>query len=132
MGCDIHLVLEQKNSEGRWVGLHSFNGVSDARRRNYALFTALANVRAGGGESGPKPKGLPDDASELTHLLFDDDVDLHSHTWWPLNDALPLFAAHHLGAELLEPGARHKVMSIFGLWDEEDPNQYRLCIAFDN
>ena len=149
MGADIHMVLERSTKEFGWVGIQTFASMSIynyaanegkgridtycsivARNRNYELFAKLAGVRG----DGPEPKGLPDDASPLTLMkLSEENDDLHSHTWWMLEQALPLFAAPHLGAQLLEPNARNNAMRMFGLYEgEDDAADYRLCIAFDN
>jgi hypothetical protein len=113
MGADIHLVLEEFDTERkRWVGKHDFSylqtcapsalsiyGRRDspeerrmlsplaqwrARTRNYRRFAKLAGVRG----DGPNPKGLPADASDLTLLvLSESNDDLHSHTWYSLREA---------------------------------------------
>ena len=156
MGCDIHMVLEQKTDNG-WVGLHAFPHLSgdtyyrapgatesttipidwlslDATGRNYGLFSKLADVRSENEGDGPAPKGLPKDASALTLLeLSEEDSDLHSHTWWMLDEALPIFMGHQMPEKILEDQRRHLAMRMFGLWEgENDAVDYRLYIAFDN
>lgn len=81
MGCDIHFHSEVKRN-GKWLH-HSEAKVS----RNYALFAKMADVRNWPGANPPiipisKPKGLPEDATELTKLHSEKyGVDGHSHSW---------------------------------------------------
>lgn len=139
MGADIHMVLEKKNADGVYVGLHNFpypcNKKSSyegwtARSRNYDLFADLAGVRG----DGPEPKGLPDDISLLAQMKIDaDGDDGHSHTYYGLKEAWPLFAAHLYGEEFLTDDRHHICYKLFGV-DTEDDNldDYRLIIWFDN
>ena len=79
MGCDIHFHSEVKR-KGVWQH-HSEAKIE----RNYALFAKMANVR--NGTKTPitpisKPRGLPEDATELTRLHSEKyGVDGHSHSW---------------------------------------------------
>ena len=79
MGCDIHFHSEVK-IRGKWHH-HSEQKVE----RNYILFAKMAGVR-----NDPKnpikpisiPKGLPEDATELTRLHSEwYGCDGHSHSW---------------------------------------------------
>jgi hypothetical protein len=54
MGADIHVVIQTMNSMGEWTTVYSDIDIG----RDYALFSALANVRGSGGSD---PKGLPID-----------------------------------------------------------------------
>lgn len=78
MGCDIHLHVEVKHADGRW--LH----YSQPRiERWYDLFAKMADVR-NSDEIDPisGPRGLPDDVSETTRLCHEwDDGDAHSESW---------------------------------------------------
>lgn len=148
MGCDIHMVLEKKHN-GAWVGLHSFpyaatqNKPTDTyplrlgsswavRSRNYELFADLAGVR-GEGTMGNEPRGVPDDASHLTDMEVEEDgPDGHSHTYMLLSEAWPLFLIHTLPGEILEANRRQLGMGLFGLSGDDDPDDYRLIIWFDN
>jgi len=152
MGCDIHLVLERKTEDYGWVGLHDFVGVtvdhSDkvkelaakeqvyissyagwrVRNRNYALFGALAGVR----HDGPEPRGVPEDASPLAKVILDGwNADGHSHTWYMLDEALPIFAAHVCPERLLEQGREFISNELFDV-DHGELANYRLIIFFDN
>ena len=97
MGCDIHMVLERKHGD-HWIGVDSFKGhycALDKRyawplatSRNYSRFAALAGVRG----DGPDPRGIPDDASELSKLQIADwGQDGHSHSWMSVAEAAPIF-----------------------------------------
>ncbi|MEI2419293.1 hypothetical protein V6O07_03395, partial [Arthrospira platensis SPKY2] len=102
MGCDIHLVVEQRYKD-QWVGVRTdrsipvaetglFNGaalpplIGD---RNYGFFAALAGVRG----KGPEPVGFPTDASLSAQMMYYPyEGDAHSASWLPLKD----FAARWL------------------------------------
>lgn len=80
MGCDIHFHSEVKRN-GKWEH-HSEAKIE----RNYALFAKMANVRnwASARPIVPisQPKGLPEDATELTKLHSEKyGIDGHSHSW---------------------------------------------------
>lgn len=99
MGCDIHMVLEQRHKNGHWIGVNNFGWVRDAlstyagesveftwrvRRRNYRLFAELAGVR-GEGSVPREPQGLPMAPSELTEMELDHwGGDAHSVSWLPV------------------------------------------------
>ena len=76
MGCDIHLVVEcRPKAGGKWIGLYSSHAPIPfdrllAMQRDYAFFGEIAEVR-GTSSRELAPKGLPDDASDLTTHLFD-------------------------------------------------------------
>lgn len=141
MGCDIHMVLERKSSDG-WVGLHNFQGCRGrdgrsaypvATERNYRLFAALAGVRG----EGPAPKGLPEDMSLLTkHLSSDWDGDGHSHSWIGLPEAVVEFNQRRYpeGETPVDPGSyRDKYPSSY--WfdvESDDVPEHRLVFWFDN
>lgn len=93
MGCDIHVYIEYKLGDGPWtldkghkvVDEGSYKYLEDAwaTGRDYALFARLAGVRG----SGPKPRGVPKDASELIKEYARDDEqygDNHSHSFHSL------------------------------------------------
>ncbi len=155
MGCDIHMVLEKKVGE-KWVGLHSFPYATTrntgsgndkypittgsgwmARERDYDLFADLAGVR-GDSTTGNKPRGEPDDISDLGRLMIDrDGGDGHSHTHMLLTEAWPLFVIHKLGGSIFDTMRKELGMSMFGFEDFDtdetpDTDNYRLIIWFDN
>lgn len=100
MGCDIHLVLEKRGKDGRWIGIDTYSGHQCgasgetkwewpiATNRHYRRFALLAGVRG----DGPPPKGLPDDISETGKFVADSWAgDGHSHSWLPLDEATRIF-----------------------------------------
>ena len=110
MGCDIHLVLEERDDAGKWIGVNTFQSHANVYRkpneearswpvaaeRNCQRFDRLANVfgcvliPVGGG--GFEPRGIPENASETTrHLVAKDGVDGHHHSWLPVTEAVKIF-----------------------------------------
>lgn len=104
MGCDIHMVVEAKADEGRWVAVNTMNVVRThndetgatitacpiAEDRNYKRFAALAGVRG----EGPAAKGLPSDLSETARYMVDQwGGDGHSHSHMSLAKAAVIFGA---------------------------------------
>ena len=95
MGCDIHMIVEEKIN-GKWVAVSIPSGFMSSSNwhqppcldRNYQRFSALAGVRG----TGPSPRGAPVDASETTMALIDEwDIDGHSHSYLPLDEAAQIF-----------------------------------------
>ena len=87
MGCDIHFHSEVKRN-GKWQH-YSSNSIP----RHYALFSKMAGVRNSNNNIVPisKPKGLPNDVTELTKLCSDDlGVDGHSHSWFNADEIVQL------------------------------------------
>jgi len=141
MGCDIHLVLEQRDADLGWVGIDTFAGHESsygrgynspaARSRNYKLFAALAGVRG----DGPTPRGIPEDASTTTRLLVKElGSDGHSHSWLPLIDAAREWNVERYTAEKLRDGYQEKFPESFwfGIDSEMDLSKYRVVFWFDN
>lgn len=139
MGCDIHLVLEQRTHD-KWVAINTFTGHHRAawtlktpddydwsspiaRSRNYKRFAALAGVRG----DGPAPRGLPPDASDTARLLSEQwGRDAHSHSWLLLAEAIEIWQATSG-----EP-AREFPGSYFFEVEASNPEDYRLLFWFDN
>lgn len=114
MGCDIHIVLERRNTDtGEWVGVRDYRGFSarlldfevDKRgygyawfslsQRDYSFFNDLCGVRGGGSSFGFPRRGLPEDASSLSRMyLSEDDPDLHSHSWLDMKELSGPLAAN--------------------------------------
>ena len=166
MGCDIHIVLERHDdSQGAWVGVRSYTGFrrklierDDAgnahtdgayvwwrlKARDYSFFSDLCGVRGGGSSFGFTCRGLPEDASTLSHhLLSEDDGDLHSHSWLDMKELsgplaankvpeskIPALVAERMG----NSGYNLKLLQDWVSDDIEDENidQWRLVFAFDN
>lgn len=149
MGCDIHMALERKY-KGCWIGIDAFRGHAmrfprenkfdrsypAATGRNYALFAKLAGVRG----EGPEPRGLPDDASELTRAETEAwDGDGHSHSWLPLSEALTAYLATIDDPVQLLTDNDHRVKYPAYYWfgvdcERNDPeiDDYRIVFWFDN
>ncbi len=142
MGCDIHLVLEQYDTDLGWVGVDTFESHEGGhgkgwcrpivRERNYKLFAAIAGVRG----EGPPPRGIPDDASATTRFLVKQwGEDGHSHSWLPLDDAAREWnAERYPGEKRLDPNdyrARFPKSFWFGV-DEDDATVFRVVFWFDN
>lgn len=141
MGCDIHLVLERKYGL-KWIAVDTFAGHEAAygkgwaspaaRSRNYERFAALANVRG----DGPQPRGLPDDISETTAMLFEDwESDAHSMSWLPLEEAAKVWLATEHGMKPDDFGAKYPQSHFFGVDESDDPSKrtkYRVVFWFDN
>jgi hypothetical protein len=82
MGCDVHCFAEVKY-KGRW----QFAG-EVYMERHYDIFSKMANVRNeedSGIEPISLPRGVPQDASDLTKVIMDD-VDYHSHSYLSLEE----------------------------------------------
>ncbi len=149
MGCDIHLVLEKKHGK-KWVGIDTFAGHQQpkwmvakgmsgysspiARERNYERFAALANVRG----PGPKPRGLPKDASDTTKLMVERwGGDGHSHSWLPLAEAANIFDKTN-GPQDSDDDfvSKYPTSHFFGVDVSEGSNEkisdYRVVFWFDN
>jgi hypothetical protein len=112
MGCDIHIAIEQFDTDtNKWVlhpsctveredpdpsdpedqGYMTINGPYHGR--NYALFARLADVRNDSGiEPISPPKGVPNDAStEYLEWVARWDMDGHSHSYLTLAELLDAF-----------------------------------------
>ena len=97
MGCDIHIVIEQKYGSN-WIGIINSESIPygtldpDPTMRNYQFFAALAGVRG----DGPEPKGIPEDASGLSRMYIEGrDKDGHSHSYMPLKDFISTWLSVH-------------------------------------
>lgn len=153
MGCDIHVVLEKKWND-MWVGVKEYTSTRGnvfnpqtrewserfifckTTTRNYDRFAKLAGVRG----EGPDPKGLPEDASDLSRMLYGDNCDLHSHSWHSLQEAAQIFLASEGDpAELFlldKPDPRRDEPYAYyfdvDLYDDESLDDYRIVYCFDN
>jgi len=77
MGCDIHAVIEFRESTGSWWP--AAGAVLNVR--NYGLFEAMAGVRGEESLAVAAPRGLPRDWckwSSVAHCLYDGG---HSASW---------------------------------------------------
>lgn len=100
MGTDIHVVEKKISSVGgetlekpEWHMIYSAspirneNGIqwSNIEERNYKRFAKLAGVRG----EGPRPLGMPLNASIATRHLFEEEGD-HSCSYMPLEQFLKI------------------------------------------
>ncbi len=151
MGCDIHVVIEKKFGD-KWIGLEELRprpyyrfdlelqkhigpefSICRGRERNYDLFAALAGVRG----DGPEPKGLPDDASELSSAVLGGDGDCHSHSWCTLDEYVEnLLATVGSPAEIFladkHPAVVDPYKYYFNMYAPDEDEEYRVVFAFDN
>lgn len=116
MGCDIHIVLEQKY-KGNWVGMKC----STAENRYYDRFAKMAGVRG----EGPDAKGLPEDSSLLSQMLSFEGF--HNHSWLSLKQAIKCY--NHDG----EVSDDTVLSQYFDLYiDPSVYKNYRIVFWFDS
>ena len=85
MGCDIHLHIEVK-IEGIW---HHYAAPSISR--NYYLFEKMAGVRGDENNAISPPKGIPNDATALTNIVYqNEECDAHSESWLGIDEIMKL------------------------------------------
>lgn len=120
MGCDIHMVREEKVN-GKWLGA----SICDIDR-SYLYFGALAGVCKDDVAHHP-PRGVPEDASGTYKDLVEYwGVDGHSHSYLSpkeMEDALNECEKHITGFTL-PMGAPNPE------WDKG--SEVRYCFFFDN
>lgn len=142
MGTDIHYIVEKKWN-GKWLGL--FGNEPDpgddvpANERSYQIFTRLAKVRAevteerGYSADGYAPRGVPEDASELTRYQTEEnDGGGHTFSWLTLEEFCGVFVK--LAEERGVPGyyGPFPWEKIFGYFSVDSPKHYRVVFWFDN
>ena len=127
MGCDIHMLIERRDDQGRW---HMWTQVfgEAARERNYKRFAALAGVRG----DGPDAKGLPIDLSEDAAFAKENGYALgeHSFSWLPLAEAATIFDATDWNDKKYQRWMRD-AYHYFNVSDE-DLAPWRLVFGFDS
>lgn len=160
MGCDIHIVLEKRydvKGEKHWVGVRRYNYMNKSilghefdkdgwpmigyriKSRNYDFFNELCGVRGGSSSFGYTPRGLPDDASHLSHAELGDDIDLHSHSWLSMDELRPVLAKCfapqlvklRFNGEQADP-LRVLIEDDIGDDGGNEAENWRLVFAFDN
>lgn len=159
MGCDIHMVLERKTDNG-WLGMHSFDptpinkykgGSSEpdatwawweVTNRYYERFGAMAGVRT----SGPEPRGIPYDASQLALYGIDRwGIDAHSHSWLYAGEFIKILCAEESVPKNIKIAYTQGLLDGGDKWfyavadrflgfldDDASPNDYRVVFFFDN
>jgi hypothetical protein len=98
MGCDIHLDVEVRTSDGTWQalprarrpnGFGSSYAVDHYDGRNYGLFAILADVRNDGFKPISPRRGVAPDVSSVHRKRTEDYMwDGHSHSWHTLRHLL--------------------------------------------
>jgi len=136
----LNEILEDVPSKFRWVSADKWE-IEDGNwhvdynleyygRRNYYLFSILADVRNGSGvEPINYPKGIPDDASSgYLYMCAQWDSDAHSHSYFTLEDLLNVdwseYDSDRIGG-FMETLERMKKI-------DKDPFNVRCCFFFDN
>lgn len=161
MGADIHMYVERKLSNGSWATVQTFEPVDktamgmksdnaydwmfyDVTSRDYGLFAALAGVRG----DGPKPLGVPDDASPL-YLQYVQDWagDGHSHSWCSATEFVNTYVStmdsdtptvKRFASWVLDVGSNNAVLRFLDVYcsvrvsENGDADDYRFCFFFDN
>lgn len=141
MGTDIHYVVEKKWN-GKWLGL--FGNEPDpgfdvpANERSYLTFTRLAKLRAevtderGYSAEGYDPRGVPENASELTRYQIEEHAFGHTYSWLTLEKFCGVFVK--LAEEHGNPGCygARPWEKIFGSFWVDSPERYRVVFWFDN
>jgi len=120
MGCDIHMWLEHEhkyhNATSNWWPFGSEIGGD----RDYELFARMAGVRG----DGPEPKGWPENIGWCAEAHAPGvDADLHSHTWFTLEEFEPLIRDCGVSYMALAAAARAFVLA---------GHDVRILVAFDN
>lgn len=97
MGCDIWLHCEYKKN-GAWHNCDNFIWNDKEEKyeweqlywgRNYDLFGILAGVRSREFPMIDNPRGIPDDISDKTKELYEDDKEYtHSHSYITMRELL--------------------------------------------
>jgi hypothetical protein len=145
MGCDIHYCVEVKDKErNRWVGVFNSDepltavlwehrdkfAIWQFDQRHYDFFARLAGVRG----DGPDPKGLPEDASDLTLLHGCGD---HSHSYCTFREFWT--AKYADDEEKIAAAMRSKIENgddpiakEFLRWGYYDLDEVRVCFGFDS
>jgi hypothetical protein len=136
----LNEILEDVPSKFRWVSADKWE-IEDGNwhvpynleyynRRNYYLFSILADVRNGSGvEPINYPKGIPDDASTgYLYMCVQWDSDAHSHSYFTLEELLNVdwseYESDRIGG-FMETLERMKKI-------DKDPFNVRCCFFFDN
>jgi len=138
MGCDIHGVIEVRDGE-HWIGIRTLHPHTSymknangsrfsaplASSRNYERFAALAGVRG----EGPAARGLPDDASDTSRWMFENEGE-HTPSWLTLKEAAPIFlATEHY--EMTDFDQKYPCYAYFGI-ENDIADRCRLVFWFDS
>ncbi len=165
MGCDIHLFVEKKiyniigfEKKEYWISIdkwtkneyfHFYPNEPEWEvsienemysKRNYFLFSILANVRNKDNSIIPIsiPRGLPDDVTKEIKILSDyEGADGHSHSWLSVKEILE----YNWNQEYFKDGKKYLYRDICSefidgfipeLLKIADPKDLRIVFWFDN
>lgn len=127
MGCDIHVVIEEK-VDGRWLGVSASDRLKDRpeyAQRDYDFFAAIANVR---GSGGVYPRNLPKDISDLAwHLYMGAPTDHHSASHMAIDEFCEI---HHRINPKMSRG-EYATEDLMGIY-KSDGEAHRVVFWFDN
>jgi hypothetical protein len=139
MGTDIHAHVEVK-LHGRW--LHYGAPHVD---RNYDLFTCICSVRGEDSDIEPvtEPKRFPDDASEITKMIYDYDGGpeyTHSAGWLTRSEMRKVAEWYETREVPHRQGSHHGFEGVFGylcgnpLYSDDQKlfEDVRIVFWFDN
>ena len=147
MGCDIHIVVERRQSgRSTWVGLYSSDAAYSiirknmiAARRDYAFFACLAAVRGDAPEGVIKmyPRNLPEDMSELSREQFwRAPTDHHSASYaTPEEFARQWLAANNARDDRFQQKdvrPEFAIYDLLGIEADERGDEFRVVFWFDN
>jgi hypothetical protein len=103
VGTDIHIFIEYKVGDGPWfadknhvMGKDGYVNEATANGRDYDLFGALAGVR-NQCDYDARPKGLPNDLSELLKTQLHFINEFHSQSWHSLKDFKKIYRKLYSG-----------------------------------
>lgn len=136
MGCDIHFVLERKETDSEWVGLFSSDCLPwDARRalrlkdRDYGFFGQLAHVRDNPSD-GYYAQNWPKQPSRLAWLLFQQaPTDYHHVSHLPPDKFVAAWRRANPTDEKFREG--HALYDLLGI-ESDDAAEHRVVFWFDN
>lgn len=130
MGCDIHMLVEtERFGDGSWW---DFGGDINPGR-DYLFFGIMAGVRDEDEEPIVEPRGLPEGMGYRTKKYYDEDSDLHSHTWLTYEEFAQAYARRMMhreggGPPDVEYEALLASMHVF----HAHGIKVRVIMAFDN
>lgn len=137
MGCDIHIVLEQKLPDSEWVGIWCSDvgprkdGRALIAQRDYAFFGEVAHVRAET-RTGAYPRNLPRDVSRLAWLRYmRSPTDYHNPSHMTLGEFTDAWFRANPNTQTIR--REFAVWDLLGVdIDEGDEAQNRVVFWFDN
>ena len=147
MGCDIHIIIEQKVKD-KWVGTFAtnkakYNDSLLGYHRNYDFFNRLAGVRCYNGVKLNQPKGIPNNISDLSKLVINEwEGDGHSHSYFSAREFCDLFNKEFkgkargsydiLGIDIAYHDILGDMLGIDIAYDDILGDRWRVIIFFDN